>query len=105
MLVLRPAEGHCELSTLPYISTHHPRGLALIIYEPAQGIAVQAFEATEGYVTIFLEDVAGARTAEFEARVWFTDTIRFLIGFSDILDQAVLYLDMPRLTGYLDFTS
>jgi len=69
------------------------------------GIAAQAFEATEAYVTVFLEDMAGARTAEFEARVWFTDTIKFLIGFSDILDQAVLHLDMPHLTGYLDFAA
>jgi len=67
------------------------------------GIAAQSFDAIEAYVTIFLEDIAGTRSEEFEARVWFTDTIKFLIGFSGILDRAVLHLDMPNLIGYLDF--
>ena len=67
------------------------------------GIAAQFFEATEAYVTIFLEDTAGNRSGEFEARVWFTDTIKFLVGFTDILNRAVLHMDMPNLSGYLEF--
>jgi hypothetical protein len=67
------------------------------------GIAAQSFEAIEAYVTIVLEDIAGTRSEEFEVRVWFTDTIKFLIGFTDILDRAVLHLDMPNMIGYLEF--
>jgi hypothetical protein len=68
------------------------------------GIAKQAFHATEAYVTLYLEDWTGLRTEEFEARVWFADTNRILIGFEGILDRAVLHVDMPNRTGYLEFT-
>jgi hypothetical protein len=69
------------------------------------GIAQQAFKAVEAYVSLFLEDQTGARTEEFEARVWFARTRHVLIGFDGILDRAVLHLDMTHLTGYLDFAS
>ena len=67
------------------------------------GIAEQSFEAVEAYVTIFLEDEAGGRTEELEIRVWFAGTRDALIGFDGILDRAILHLDMPELTGYLEF--
>jgi len=67
------------------------------------GIAQQAFQAIEAYVSLFLEDQTGARTEEFEARVWFARARHVLIGFDNILDRAVLHLDMPNLTGYLEF--
>ncbi len=66
------------------------------------GIAGQDFEATEAYITVFLEDQHGARTPDFEVRVWFADTNAVLIGFADMLDRAILHVDMPQLQGWLD---
>ncbi|MBN2304024.1 MAG: hypothetical protein JXQ72_06080 [Anaerolineae bacterium] len=67
------------------------------------GIATQSFEAIEAYVTVFLEDMSGHRTDDFEVRVWFAGTREVLLGFDGILERGVLHLDMPDLTGYLDF--
>lgn len=67
------------------------------------GIAKQSVEVVEAYVNVFLEDITGAKTEEFEARVWFTDSSYYLAGFGGILERAVLHLDMPTLTGYLEF--
>jgi hypothetical protein len=67
------------------------------------GIAQQAFQAIEAYVTLFLEDPTGTQTEEFEVPVWFARTRHVLIGFDNILDRAVLHLDMLRLTGTLEF--
>lgn len=66
------------------------------------GIAQQTFHAVEAYIPLFLEDEFGARTEQFEAKVWFTDTVKYLVGFGGILNRAVLHLDMPNLRGYLD---
>jgi len=66
------------------------------------GIAEQAFEAKEAFVTVFLEDVLGNRSEVFEIRVWFAGTREVLLGFDGILDRAVLHLDMPNLSGFLD---
>jgi hypothetical protein len=66
------------------------------------GIAKQAFEATEAYVTLFLEDQLGQLTQPFEVRVWFAETDIALIGFADILKPAVLHIDMPQRTGWLE---
>lgn len=68
------------------------------------GIAQQAFQAVEAYVSLFLEDQAGARTEELEVRVWFARARHVLIGFDDILEHTVLHLDMPNLTGHLEFS-
>ncbi len=67
------------------------------------GIAQQTFQATEAYVYLFLEDQTGARTEEFEVRVWFARTRHVLVGFDNVLEHAVLHLDMPHLAGYLEF--
>jgi hypothetical protein len=45
------------------------------------GIAQQAFQAVEAYVSLFLEDQTGARTEELEVRVWFARARHVLIGF------------------------
>ena len=66
------------------------------------GIAKQAFQAQEAYVTVFLEDAAGQRTDDFEMRAWFADTSDPLLGFEGCLERAVLHVDMPNLTGYLE---
>ena len=66
------------------------------------GIAVQSFEALEAVVTIFLEDQTGQQTNSFPVKVWFADTDQFLIGFDDILDQAVLHIDMQNRDGWIE---
>jgi hypothetical protein len=33
---------------------------------------------------------------------WFTDTDARLIGFQDVLDQAILHIDMLQRDGWLD---
>jgi hypothetical protein len=66
------------------------------------GIATQAFEAIEAYITMFLEDMSGNRTDDSEVCVWFAGTREVLLGFDGILDRAVLHVDMLNLTGYLE---
>jgi hypothetical protein len=66
------------------------------------GIAQQKFDATEAFVTIILEDADGNRTQPFEVLAWFAPTRLALVGFQDILDHAVLHIDMPQRTGWLE---
>ena len=66
------------------------------------GISEQAFTATRAYVWLFLEDAAGAVTPEFEVPVWFARSDEMLIGFEGILDRAILHIDMPQRTGWID---
>jgi hypothetical protein len=67
------------------------------------GSARQIFEAIEAVIKLSLEDGAGGDTGEFEAPVWFSDTDRLIIGFRGVLERAILHLDMPSLSGYLEF--
>jgi hypothetical protein len=85
--------------------------LDVIIYRPTEegtvtieqaGIAAQSFQAVEAFVTISLEDAQGNLTQSFEIRAWFGKTEKALIGFEDILDRAVLHIDMPQRTGWLE---
>ena len=78
-----------------------PAERSAIIIDQA-GIAGQSFAATEGFVTLFLEDQYGARTQEFAARVWFADTGQALVGFDGILDRAILHIDVRTRTGWMD---
>lgn len=66
------------------------------------GIAKQSFSAIEGFVTITLEDQTGTITQPFEARVWFAKTNKALIGFADILDHAILHIDMLHRSGWIE---
>jgi hypothetical protein len=68
------------------------------------GMAQRDFDAIEAYITIFLEDAAGNQTEPFEVLAWFTVTRQALIGFQDILDRAVLHIDMLQRTGCLEIT-
>ena len=72
-----------------------------IIIEQA-GIAQQSFKAVEANIILSLEDLAGNQTPQFQARVWFADTSAVLLGFADILDRAVLHIDMPQRLGWID---
>src|SRR5688572_5157663 len=66
------------------------------------GIAKQSFQAVERQITMLLEDQFGNETQPFEARVWFGETEIALIGFEDVLERAVLHIDMPQRTGWLE---
>ncbi len=66
------------------------------------GIANQAFEAVETFVTIVLEDANGNLTQPFEIPAWFADTNQPLIGFAGVLDRTVLHVDMPQRDGWLE---
>jgi hypothetical protein len=90
-----------EVSLLPLTVLadveYRPTERGKVIVQQA-GIAKQEFEATEAYVTLFLEDQAGAKTDDFDAPFWFAGTEQVLIGFNGILDRAILHIDM-RDTG------
>ncbi len=66
------------------------------------GIAQQAFQGAEALVTITLEDEFGNITEPFEIQTWFADTNRSLVGFLGVLDRAVLHIDMPQRSGWLE---
>jgi hypothetical protein len=94
-----------EVSLLPLVVLddveHRLTTRGKIIVDQA-GIANQSVEADEALVTIFLEDQTGARTDEFEVRVWFADTDEVLVGFDGILDRAVLHIDMQKRDGWIE---
>lgn len=94
-----------EVSLLPArlmeILTYRETDRSRIVIDQA-GVAEQAFSATEAYVVVSLEDLDGNRTKPFEALVWFADTNVVLLGFANILDRAVLHIDMPRRTGWIE---
>jgi hypothetical protein len=95
-----------EVSLMPYdlleFIDFQPSAQGHVMIEQA-GIAKQAFEAIEGYVRIILEDQTGTQSQPFDMRVWFANTNRILFCFADFLDRAVLHLDMPQRTGWLEF--
>jgi hypothetical protein len=66
------------------------------------GLANQEVLVTLAYIFVYLEDEYGARSAEFETLAWFAHTDLHLVGFGGILERAILHLDMPHLSGYLD---
>ncbi|MEZ4668157.1 MAG: hypothetical protein R3E39_09590 [Anaerolineae bacterium] len=66
------------------------------------GIAQQSFRAIQAYIKLFLEDVTGNVTSEFEVPVWFANSDEILIGFEGLLDHAILHIDMPQRTGWID---
>jgi predicted aspartyl protease len=67
------------------------------------GIATQTVEMIEAYIVVSLEDAFGNRTKDFEILCWFTDTEQPLLGFTDVLDRAILHLDMVNQpAGYIE---
>lgn len=87
--------------TLMNFIDHRITDSGVITLEQA-GIAKQSFRATEAIVKIFLEDEIGARTPELEVHVWFANTHVTLIGFKDLLDRAVMHLDIPNQQGWIE---
>ena len=61
------------------------------------------FEATQSKVILHLEDKYGARIGAREVVVWFADTSLVLLGMQDLLDDAIIHIDFPNLSGYLEF--
>jgi hypothetical protein len=94
-----------QISLLPSILADkvdfRPTARGKIIVHQA-GIAAQKFEALEARVNIFLEDTSGNRTKEFETTVWFAESNVILLGFDGLLDRAILHLDMPNQSGYIE---
>lgn len=86
------------------ILDHQPTQRGSITIEQA-GIANQTFDAIEAITSVSLVDQYGESTPEFKARFWFAETEARLVGFADILDQAVLHLDMKQLAGWLEIES
>lgn len=66
------------------------------------GLAKQAFEAVEGYVSLYFEDQLGNETGLIEVPVWFADGTIPLVGFAGILDRAVLHVDMVEQQGWIE---
>jgi hypothetical protein len=84
---------------------YHVVGRGDITVEQA-GIARQAFMATEAMDDMFLEGENGLRTDYFAARVWFADTELALLCFADVLDKAILHIDMrDTRSGWIDINS
>ena len=96
-----------QISLLPQalmdVLEYRTLGVGSLFLEQA-GIPSLGFEATEAIVRLALEDELGVQTAKFEAPVWFAGTNYVLLRFQGVLDRAVLHLDMPNLSGYLDIT-
>jgi hypothetical protein len=82
--------------------THRLTQRGKVIIEQA-GMSKHTFEAVEATILVFLEDEYGGQTAQFEAPFWFADTDQYLLGVTGMLDRAILHLDMPALTGTLEF--
>jgi hypothetical protein len=83
------------------VIAHRPTGQGTVLIDQA-GIAEQFFEAVEALVTVSLEDESGNRTEPLEIPAWFADSDTPLIGFAGILDRAILHIDMPQRTGWLE---
>ena|SRR5260221_105266 len=66
------------------------------------GIASQSFEAFAATIQLTLEDETGLTTEPFQIRAWFANIDHVLIGFADLLDQAVLHIDMSNREGWLE---
>lgn len=67
------------------------------------GIANQHFEAIEAEIMVHLEDTLGNISPVFPITAWFANTDTAIIGFGGILERAIFHLDMPNLSGYLEF--
>jgi hypothetical protein len=72
------------------------------VFVEQAGVSSQEFRAVEARVTVVLEDERGQRTEPIVIRAWFTETWTHLIGFADLLEKAVLHIDMPQLEGWLE---
>jgi hypothetical protein len=66
------------------------------------GIANQSFTAVEAEVLLCLEDAAGNISEKRRVRAWFAETDEVLLGFRDLLEHAVLHIDMPLRDGWIE---
>jgi hypothetical protein len=92
-----------EISLFPrhFLDSFEYREIGKISAQQA-GIAKQAFEAVEAFITIYLEDLSGAHTKDVEIRAWFSDADVALLGFDGLLDIATLHIDMRQLNGWIE---
>lgn len=60
-------------------------------------------KAVEAQITLYFEDTQGNVSQKIEARAWFANTDKIIIGFQDILDRATLYADFRQShTGWIE---
>lgn len=62
------------------------------------------YDTLEAKVTAYIEDEQGNQSEPFLMTVWFAPTNATLLGMTGALDRAVLHLDMPTLTGYIELS-
>jgi hypothetical protein len=80
----------------------HKRSDTTLVIEQA-GIAKQHFDAFEAEVILKLEDGSGNISPELPVTAWFADTDKVIIGFQDILDSAIIYVDyLDTRTGWIE---
>lgn len=88
------------IDLLPIVA-HDVESREIISLEQA-GMAQQQFDGVGCTITLFLEDIEGNQSIPLEVPAIFADTGTALLGFEGVLDRAVLHLDTPRLSGYIE---
>lgn len=95
-----------EVTTLParyMMSLDYQVGERGQVLVEQAGIAQQQFGVLEAQAEAFLEDNQQTATKPFQTKIWFANTELALLGVEQMLDRAVLHIDMPNLSGYLEF--
>jgi hypothetical protein len=94
-----------ETSLFPKVwlnTAEHKLSDTAVVIEQA-GIAKQSFDAFEAEIILKLEDSNGNISPELRVKAWFADTDKVIIGFKDILDRAILFVDyLDTRTGWLE---
>jgi hypothetical protein len=67
------------------------------------GIAKQTFNATEALITLRFEDIEGNISVQKQMRVWFAETTKHLLGYTDALEHCELFVDTPSYAGWIEF--
>jgi hypothetical protein len=83
-------------------TAEHKLSDTTVVIEQA-GIAKQSFDAFEAEIILKLEDSNGNISPELRVTAWFAQTDKVIIGFKDILDRAILFVDyLDTRTGWLE---
>lgn len=69
------------------------------------GISAQGFSAVEAITTLNLQDVYTGEMVSVHGLAWFADTHTYIVGMKDILEHAIMYMDIPQRYGYLQFAN
>lgn len=66
------------------------------------GLAGHYFAATLAEISVKIADQAGRESRILPVQVMFADTDIYLVGFEGFLNEAVMCMDVPNRTGYLE---